>query len=549
MNFGTFRPDRVVRAVQRWALVIVAGGAIAALTSFAVSKILPAEYQAEAELYIAPAATPTVAFQDVVLGTNVARSYVQLLMADVVLRPVMEEMHWDDIKSFKEHARAAQVRDTSIITVSFRDGDPRRAADIANAIARSFIAQSKTLQSTLQGTTVTQLETQIRSIEEDIASLDGQITSLRASLAATPRPGQTADPAARGEMQAQLLTLDSSRQTKQQTLAQLLKTRDDMRLAAVRAESTVSLWDPALPPEQAVAPRVGLNTALGGLAGILVTFLIVLGLSYIDDRVTELEDVEPRLGIAPLGQVHLGLSPETLSGKLYVRDEPRSPEAEAFRSIRTNLQFAGVDKRPKILVVTSALPREGKSVVSANLALAFAQAGSRTILIDADLRRPSQHRIFGVSAAVGLTSLLTESASISQISRLEVAPQLIVVPSGPLPPNPSELLSSARMGALLTTLQRLTDDVTIIIDTSPVLAAADAVGLATKADGAIVVVDSARTHTIATIRTVEALKRVRANVLGAVLNKVSSAEAGYYYYKYSLPRVNTAARADGRRPG
>jgi succinoglycan biosynthesis transport protein ExoP len=528
-NLSSFDLTYALAVLKRWALIILTGAVTSAATAFVVSQVVPKEYEATVQLFIAPAANPTVGFQDVVLGASVARSYVQLVKSEVVLSPAMAQFGWTDLKGFTDQTRASQVLDTSIITVSFRDHDPKAAADIANAIANSFIKQTRSLQSELQGGTVAQLQTQIDGVSADIKSLDEQISALRASLAASPRPGQS--PAARAEDQALLQQLDSNRLTKQQTLAQLLKTRDDISLAGARAASTVSLWQDAIEPREPVSPRVLLNTLLGLFAGTVLTLTIVFFASYFDERVLDFEQVEPRLGLVPLAQVHLGALPTSLKGKLFVRDSRNSSEAESFRALRTNIQYVDVDRSARSILVTSALPGEGKSVVSANLALAFAQSGVNTILVDCDLRRPSQHRLCGVSAAAGVTTLLTEP-SLGSLTRFQVAPNLWIIPSGPLPPNPAELLGSARMASVLAKLPTMIDNAVVIIDTSPVLAAADAVTLAARVDGVLFVVDSGRTRATSARRALQSLRLVRARLLGAVLNKVTSEQAGYYYYYY-----------------
>jgi capsular exopolysaccharide synthesis family protein len=248
-----------------------------------------------------------------------------------------------------------------------------------------------------------------------------------------------------------------------------------------------------------------------------------------------------------LEEIYRSKAPATIEGKLFVRDSPRSREAEAFRSLRTNLTFANVDKRPRSFLVTSALPSEGKSVVSANLALAFAEDGIPTVLVDADLRRPSQHALFGLSVREGLTSLLTGELPLDGLQRFRVGARLLVIPAGSLPPNPAELLSSEKMTTLVQQLTGLAENCVVVIDTSPVLAVADPLVLSTKVDGCLLVVDAARTDARAARRAVERLTAVNATILGAVLNKVSAAHGyhGYDYYSSEQP-ADTSARPNTR---
>ena len=542
-----FDRDRLLHAFRRWAALVVGAALLAGAAAFVVSQVVPKEYEASAQLYLAPASNPTVAFQDVALGQTLATSYVELAKAEVVLRPAMDTVGWvGDLKSFRDRLTVSQVRSTSIISITFKSRDPKLAGKAAQAVADAFVSQSRDLQASLQGSTATELDQQISAIQGDITALDSQIASLRIELTASPRPG--ASPPSRTDIQSQIAALDTSRQSKQQTLANLLKTRDDMRLAQARAATTVSLWQPATVPEDPVSPKPLLNTILGAFAGGLVALMCVALITYLDDRLTDLEQIRQRLGVAPLGQVRLHDHPESIAGKLFVREEPTSPEAEAIRSIRTNVLFAAVDQRPRTLLVTSALPGEGKSVLSANLALAFAEGGTSVVLIDADLRRPSQHRLFRVSAAHGLTNLLTDPNPPADLQRFRVNPQLLVIPSGPLPANPAELLGSGRMSALLLQLSGLAENSLVIVDTSPVLAVADPVALSTKVDGCIVVVDSSRTRVASTRRALAALERVHGHVIGVVLNKLTQQEAGYYHYDGYYGTARPAARPEASRP-
>jgi capsular exopolysaccharide synthesis family protein len=507
-----FAGDRLIRTTRRWAKVVVLGMIAGGVIAFAVSKVMAPEYRATAQLYLAPAANPTVSVQDVVAGQSLARSYVQLANANIVLRSAMDRVGWKDLKTFRDRATISQIRDTSIITVSFRHGDPQFTADATNAIADAFTEQARSLQTTLQGSAVQQLDEQIQSLQEDLKNV-----------------------------------ADSQRQTKQQTLAQLLKTRDDMRLASARAQDTVSLWEAATPPIEPDSPKVALNTLLGVLIAGLLMVLVIALVSYIEDRVSDFDAMHDKLGITPLAEILASTAGDSFDKKLYVRDAPMSFEAEAFRGLRTSILFASPDRRPRTILVTSALPYEGKSVVSANLALAFAQAGSPTVLVDADLRRPSQHRLFAVDPSRGgLTTLLTSNDFLADLAFFEVAPNLAVLPTGPVPPDPAEFLGSARMTSLLHALANRGPDATVIVDTSPTLAVADAMVLATKVDACLIVVDSARTRTASALRAVESLRRVHARIIGGVVNKVRTAPAGYYGY-YGESDSKTRKERYGRR--
>jgi polysaccharide biosynthesis transport protein len=523
-GFAGISRTRLLFIFRRWAPVIALAALVAGAAAFAVSKALPSEYRATAQLYVAPAINPTAGIQDVGLGQTLARSYVQLASAEVVLRQAREAVQWTDAKSFQERTQVGQVRDTSVITVSFLDHDPQQAAAIANLIANAFVQQTRALQSTLQSATVARLDEDIQTVQADLASTDTDLARLRTDLAALPTNAQ----ASRADLQARITQLEAGRTTKQQTLNQLLATRDDLRLVAARAQNTVAVWEPAVPPAGQETPRVALNTAVSALAGALLAAVGIAVFTYLVDRITDLDEVRERLGVRALGEVPLADSRTLGAHGLFVRDAPASPAAEAIRAVRTSLVFAAVDRPPRTIMVTSAFDNEGKSVVSANLALAFAESGTPTVLVDADLRAPSQHRFYGVDSTVGLTDLLAGTLSLADIRRFEVMPNLIVLPTGRVPLNPAELLSSAKMSSLIAGLSQLGDSVTVVVDSSPLLAVADALALSTKVDGCVLVVNSARTRARAAQRAVEALTAIHSTILGTVLNKVPATQTGYY---------------------
>ncbi|MDP9266058.1 MAG: polysaccharide biosynthesis tyrosine autokinase [Chloroflexota bacterium] len=524
--------DGVVRAVARRLIPILAAGALGAGSAFAVSQTIPREYKTTSQLFVSLGSAPTGGI-DLGQAGVAARSYSQLGIAEVVLRPAMERVGDSDIKKFRGSTEVVQPRDAPIINVTFKDRDPQHAADAANAIAESFINQTRNLQSTLVGPARSQLEEQIATLQAQIKDGDARLAALRTDFARTP---------SRPDLQAQITQLDMSLQTLRQSLAQLLQTRDNMQLAAANSLNTLSLWQPAIPPPDPDSPRPLLNTAVGGIAAAMLAILLIAVVSYIDDRIRDFEGIRARLGISPLAEIIKTGSPDSPSGKLYLRDQPRAPVGEGFRSLRANVIFASVDREPRRILVTSAVMNEGKSVVSANLALAFAEAGTTAVLLDADLRRPSQHKLFELNTRGGLTALLAEKTLLrAHLDRYRISERLFVIPAGALPPNPGEMIASARMADLMRQLPELVDGI-LIVDTSPLLFAADSLSLAPKVDGCVLVIDAGRTGAREAGRAVEALRGVRATILGAVLNKVPLNEMAYEY------RAATEGKGGGPKP-
>lgn len=216
--------------------------------------------------------------------------------------------------------------------------------------------------------------------------------------------------------------------------------------------------------------------------------------------------------------------------KLVTLTNPNSNISEVYRIMRTNIMFSGLDKPLKTLLVTSPGPGEGKSLTSANLGVAFAQNGKTVIVVDADLRKPTQHRMFGIDNNIGLTNvMLGEVALDNALIPIEDI-GLSVLPTGPLPPNPAELLGSERMQEILDELKGKTD--IIILDTPPVVAVTDAALLASRVDGVILVLAAGEVKIEVAQKAQELLLNVRANILGAVLNMMDEDNPDYYYSSY-----------------
>ncbi|QHS23486.1 CpsD/CapB family tyrosine-protein kinase [Virgibacillus sp. MSP4-1] len=214
--------------------------------------------------------------------------------------------------------------------------------------------------------------------------------------------------------------------------------------------------------------------------------------------------------------------------QIIAHRNPKSPISEQYRSIRTNLQFASVDRELQTLVITSSGPSEGKSLTTANVAVVFAQQGKKVLLVDADLRKPTVHYTFQVDNTTGLSNYLIGDASLeATVSQTEV-PNLDVATCGPIPPNPSEILSSKRMQQYIQEAKELYD--LIIFDTPPVLAVTDPSIIAKECDGALLVVRSKTAEREAAVKSKEQLEQVHANVLGVVLNDREVKESSYYYY-------------------
>jgi polysaccharide biosynthesis transport protein len=309
---------------------------------------------------------------------------------------------------------------------------------------------------------------------------------------------------------------------------------------------------PAQVPTAAASPDVPLSFAVALLAGLATGAGLAWGREALDTRVRD-ADVLGEVTDRPLiGTV--GAWTANGGGRVVVAAAPHSPPAEAFRKLRTNLQFlqvadaspAGGPPRASVLAVTSSLPAEGKSTVSGNLAVALAETGARVLLVDADLRRPAVADLLGVEGGVGLTTVLAGAARVEEVVQDWGSKQLQVLASGPVPPNPAELLGSPAMRGLLEDLRGRYDHV--VIDTAPLLPVADAAVLSRLVDGTVLVAQAGRVRRAELARALGNLDQVSARVLGVVLNRVRREESSYSYGRIAHEDVPQAPAAGDHAP-
>jgi capsular exopolysaccharide synthesis family protein len=315
-------------------------------------------------------------------------------------------------------------------------------------------------------------------------------------------------------------------------------------LAAQLRVNNIRVLDRAVQPNTPISPNVTRNLLAALVLGLLAGIGLAVLVEALDTTVKSQEEIEaisavPFLGVLPSiesvggnGSLKLGNATVDPRKDLYLHTHPKSSVAECARSIRTNLLFMSPEKALGTIMVTSPGPREGKTTTAISLAIAMAQGGERLLLVDTDLRRPRVHRAFGVGGERGLTSALMGQSTLDEAIKTTDIPNLWVLPCGPLPPNPAELLHTQRFSTIIDSLRGRFDR--IIFDSPPVIAVTDAAVLSAKLDGVLVVVKAGQTAREGLRRSVRVLKDVGANLLGCVLNDLdlTSRSYGQYYYYY-----------------
>src|SRR2546421_10618036 len=324
----------------------------------------------------------------------------------------------------------------------------------------------------------------------------------------------------------------------------------------------IRVVDPAMIPSTPARPAKTRNIALAFLVGLVGGMGLALMREYLDNTVKSPDDVEtlsglPSLAVVPQfagsngsGKRHgffQGLSSNGHDKRieLVAQHLPKSQMSEAFRALRTSILLSQAGHPPQVILVTSALPREGKTTVAANLAVTLAQLGDSTVLVDADLRKPGIGRLLnlGPGKYAGLSSYLAGASSLDLVSVPHPSiPNLVAIPTGPLPPNPADLLSSHKLVDAIAELR--TKFKFIVIDSPPIMAATDAVILSVQVDGVLLVVRSGETPKAAFTRTRDLLNSVKCRILGVVLNAVDASAPDYYYsYRYD-PYSQNYGRSD-----
>jgi non-specific protein-tyrosine kinase len=284
--------------------------------------------------------------------------------------------------------------------------------------------------------------------------------------------------------------------------------------------------------------------AVGAIIAIGIVFLI----EYLDDTIKSPEQIVADTNLSTLGAIAY-IPGAKLADHLVTHKTPRAPVSEAFRMVRTNLSFAAVDGGLRAFIVSSASPGEGKSTTTANLAVVMAQTGKQVLIVDADLRRPKQHKIFEVPNNQGLTTaILDNQTPISHHIQQTAVPNLRVITSGPIPPNPAELLNSQRMNQVLAELNEEAD--IILFDSPPILSVADASILAPQVDGCLLIVEVAKTRRNLFSQAVTRIMNANVHVYGCIMNRSQPSRRGYYqsdYYYYQYNNYEYNRRPDSRK--
>ena len=527
---------RQIAIIRTWFPLLVVCAVLAAGAAFAISTVLPKTYEANATLIVGQslsAASPD--YTQLLVSQRLSTTYAAVATKRPILDAVIAQLDLSVTSDeLSKRVRADAPVDSTLLTISAQDVDPARAATIANTMADQLIAASPSIQGR----------------EADFqASIDAELKATQAQVDGTQAQVETLSGLTKrtAAQDAELVTLEDRLVSLRATYATLLS------YASGREPNLLSVVEPAVAPPEPISPRPLLNTLLAAVLGLLAAAGIAFVAVYLDDSVKDPAAVQDAAGLSTLGTIArmTGGKGRSEIYRLAVLLYPRSAIAEAYRTLRANIEFASVDAPIRTILVTSSIPGEGKTVTAANLAAVFAQAGRRVLLVDADLRKPGVHALFDLPNSSGLTTILRNSeANLDAIAHPTEQEGLRVLTTGPLPPNPAELLGSQRMRMVLERLQDAAD--LVVFDSPPLLAVTDAAVLSSFLDGTLLVIDAKRSRRRAVRPAKDALTRAGANVFGVVLNRVParahSEYGGYHESKQAVVAPTLVADSLSDRP-
>jgi len=508
-NDDTVDLRKYLHLLLRWWWLVILIGLVTGGLGYIISKYMTPYYSATSTVLVNESpGTQTTDYSSVMMSERLAKTYAELMVKGSVLQQVIKELNLTyAVEDLAEMVEVKSIINTQLIEITVETPDPNLSANIANMIIGVFARQIEDIQSSRFSESKLSLQTQLADLETQIADIETQIDRV--------------------VVQDDRKKLEDKADQYRTVYANLLLSFEQVRLAEAKSVSSVVQVEAAFPNPEPVRPRTMINTIVAALLGGLLVIGVIFMREAFDDTIRSTDLIVRDYHLPILGTIVRHNHKK--EGSLIALEEPRSPIVEAYRAIRTSINYASVDKPLKTFMITSMDPGEGKTTTLGNLAIVFAQTGKKVLVVDCDLRKPSLHRVFGCQNSFGLSNLLAQPSEIplEQAMQSTKMENLHVLSSGPLPPNPAEWLGSKKMKKIL---EKLTDYADIvIIDTPPSLAVTDATVLAPQTDGVVLIARAGQTRKDALKETVEQMRSANANIIGVVLNDLDIKRSSYAY--------------------
>lgn len=526
---------QLVRPIKRWWWLILLATLLAMGSSTAATMQQPETYATKSTLMIGRGFLndPNPNNTEFYLSQQLAGLYADIALRQPVRAAAMDALAMDWLPEYV----VQPIPNTQLLEVIVTDTDPLRAQVVANELARQLILQGPTSSSAEEIERQQFIKVQLDGLQEQIKLTQEEIAAKRETVGTLISARQIAD------VEGQIEALDTKLTLLQSNYSGMLANSQE------DGANSVQIFESAQLPEEPVGPNRLLTILLACALGLSLSIGTAFLLEYLDDRIKA--DVESAdLSDLPILARVPEMPVKELDNQLIALARPRDPITEAYRILRTGVQFSNVDKPSRNILVTSSNPGEGKSTTAANLALVMAQAGHRVVLIDADWRRPVVHKLFGLNASEGITMIFAGAQrrgkqflreQLERIIQPTTQRNLDVIASGPIPPNPSELLSSNLLRETIELIHERYDYV--IFDSPPVLSVTDSIMLSAWMDDVLLAVYANKTRRADLLQTIARLREVNAHLVGVVVNRVANVgNASYDYYSRPVSAENETRR-------
>jgi capsular exopolysaccharide synthesis family protein len=467
-------------------------------------------YSASTVIRIATAAGGSIDYYDYMYADRLMNTYVQSVTSIPTLNQLTQLLQIQKPPQIK----AEIIPNTELIRITVEDTDPIFVADVANDLSNILISQSDTLYSGGGKNPAEILNEQLNQLSEELAKARSDYESLLMNS-----PGDT----------EQLSALNQSINLKEQIYASVLDQYDQARVREALRENMVTVFEQAEVPKAPTKPNRLLNISLGLIVGLIGGFGLAFLFENLDTTLNTTDQIEAITKLPSIGKI-----PQLKKTNSFNDMNNNFAYGESFRRLRTNI--LSVEFPMKTLLITSAEPREGKSRIIANLAYAMAQSGRNVVVVDGDFRLPSQHKLFNIGNKVGLSSVLHQKSAFKETLKASEFQGVRVLPSGPLPINPSELLGSDYMKTLINQLANIFD--LVIIDAPAALAVTDAAVIAPMVDAVALVILRGKTSARAVQSVLDQLNNIKARWIGVIVNQAEMYDNQYYYRRKKASSTN-----------
>lgn len=513
MMSDQFDLSEYLRPLLRWWWLLAAAMIVAATASFIYTATQPPMYVSQATIMVGSSIQdPNPNGGEFYLALQLADTYADIANRAPLQRGAMEALGL----TWLPYYSVSQIPNRPVIQLLVYDQDPERTYRVAEELTRQIILLGPREEQNRRDF----VDQQLTKLQDSITQTENLVIQRENELLTIDSARELAN------KQAEIRALHDKLATMQRNYADLLSTT---QRGAVNA---LKVLEPATYPTAPIPAGLMRNLLVAAIAGLALAAAGAYLLEYLDKTFRDAEEMRKALGLSLLGSVPaINAAQEGSDEKLIMIHNDPTAAVEAYRMIRTNLQFTAVDQSLRLLLITSAEMKDGKSLTAANLSIALASTGKKVVLVDADLHRPTQQRLFKLYNHVGVTTaLLNANAEIHEILQPTIVPGLSVLTSGPLPPNPAELLGTRRMNQLLAQLQEIAD--MVVIDSPPLSAVVDSLILATQADGVLMVVRAQKTRRDLMKHALNALHQIQTRVIGVIFNGVPVPQIDFYNHKY-----------------